>query len=210
MFKTSGSGISYLATTIFILSLLLIGLDRLIAMPILQSVTTTLYIWMVILGAVALLLGVLNVLWVHLGRIQQGATEWLNSLALIATLLIVLLAGLFDPLGVAYPLVQWVFDHIITPVQAALFALLAFFMVAAAYRFLRLGRTGAIWILLGVIIIWIVQTPYINALMDPFPSGRSLIIWFLEQPVMAALRGLLMGSALALLLVAFRLLIRQN
>jgi len=210
MSNYSGSGINYFAITIFIAILLLVGLERFGGLLIVQPVTTALYIWMVILASVALLLGTVNVLWVHLDRIQNGAPEWLHSLALIATLLIVTLAGLLDTSGIDYPLVQWAFDHIIAPVQATLFALLAFFMVAAAYRFLRIGQTGGAWILLGALLIWVVQTPSMNGFIETLFGGDQLIIWLLEQPVMAVLRGVIMGSTVALLLIAIRLIARQR
>ena len=210
MSNYSSSGINYFAILIFVAALLLIGLERFNGFSFLQPITTTLYFWMVILGAVALLLGTINVLWVHLDRIQNGGSEWPHSLALIATLLVVTLAGLFDTAGIEYPLVQWAFDHIITPVQATLFALLAFFMVAAAYRFLRVGRTGGLWILLGVLLIWLAQTPYVNMLMERIFGEQQFITWFVEQPVMAVLRGVIMGSTLALLLIAARLIARQS
>lgn len=195
---------SYLVLTVLAVTLVILGLDRM-GLVWLRPAATQLYLWAVILSAFALLLGIANVGWVHLRRVMAGQTGWQHSLALLAALLVILAAGLASPTGAASPVVEWLFDSIIAPGQASLFALLAFFMAGAAYRFLRIGRPGASWLLTGVALVLLVQMPATHALLPA--SAATLVGWILDVPAMAALRGVLLGSSFALLVTAFRFLL---
>jgi hypothetical protein len=199
---------NYLALTVLAVTLLTLGLDRLGPAGPLTALATELYGWALVLAAFALLLGVVNVGWVHLRRIVTGEPGWWQSLALLAVLLVVLITGLISPEGVRSPLVAWVFNSLIAPGQAALFALLAFFMAGAAYRYLRIGRPGAAWMLAGVTLVLIVQMPATHSLMPP--DLAALVDWVMDVPGMAALRGVLLGSSFALLVMAFRFLLTMR
>lgn len=192
-----------LALTVLAITVLILGLDRLGA-PSMRMAATQIYRWAVVLSAFALLLGVANVGWVHLRRVLAGQTGWQHSAALLATLLVILAAGLVSPTGAASPVMEWLFDSIIAPGQASLFALLAFFMAGAAYRFLRIGRPGAAWLLAGVTLVLLVQMPAVHALLPE--DAAALAGWIMDVPAMAALRGVLLGSSFALLVIAFRFL----
>ncbi len=208
-----------------------------------------LYRWALLLAAVALLAGVLNAAWVHGRRVQRGAREWPLSLALLATLLAVLIGGTVsgplaralanstgDPnanfnavgattsgLASAGVLMEWVFDSILAPSQRALFALLAFFVAAAAYDLLRVQRPSGRWMLLGALAVLLVQMPaaadVARAPLIVAPAAASVAsatggaitaadaaFWLLDEPVTAAVRGVLLGSGLALLATAVRAL----
>ncbi|MDQ3249115.1 MAG: hypothetical protein M3Q45_07880, partial [Chloroflexota bacterium] len=91
---------------------------------------------------------------------------------------------------------------------AMLFALTAFFMAAAAYRVLRVGRTGGAWMLTGVLLMLVAQMPVASNLLPP--AWAALAGWTLTYPVMATLRGALLGSALALLIAGVRFLTGRN
>lgn len=174
----------------------------------LRATANGLFAWAIVLGGVALLLGAINVAWVHLRRVQAGAPDWIGSLALLVTLFVVLAAGLVDPAGTANPLVEWLFDAIIAPGQATLFALLVFFMAAAAYRYLRIGRPGGAWLLAGALLMMFSQLPAASGWL---PTGvADFTVWLLEQPGMAALRGALLGSSLALALVGLRMIVGRR
>jgi hypothetical protein len=173
--------------------------------PPLRPLATQLYGWAVVLAAVALILGALNVAWVHLRRILAGQPGWGQSIALVAAMLVVFVTGVFSSAGATSPLMEWLFDSVIAPGQATLFALLAFFMAGAAYRFLRVGRPGGAWMLAGVALVMVVQMPAANRLLPP--AIGAIAGWVFDVPSMAALRGVLLGSSFALLVAAFRFLL---
>lgn len=188
--------------------LLLLGIDRFVEIEPLRALAIVIYEWGILLSAFALLLGAVNVAWVHVRRITIGEAGWAQSLLLVVALVVVLATGLFSTTGVRSPLVELVFDTIIAPGQATLFALLAFFMAAAAYRYLRIGRQGGVWLLVGVLLVFAVQMPIANAAM---PSAlANFVNWMVDVPAMSALRGALLGSSFALIIVAIRFLLTHR
>lgn len=195
---------NYLVLAVLTVTVVILGLDRL-GLPLLRAAAVQLYLWAVVLSAFALLLGVANVGWVHLRRVLAGQAGWQHSVALLAALLVFFAAGMVSPTGARSPMVEWLFDSIIAPGQASLFALLAFFMAGAAYRFLRVGRPGAAWLLAGAALVLLVQMPAAHALLPA--NLAALVGWVLDVPAMAALRGVLLGSSFALAVIAFRFLL---
>ena len=193
-----------LGQTIVILTVGLILADRLgsAQWTFLPAITTQIYTWVLILGAFSLLLGVAHVAWVHGRRIQRGQAEWPMSLALVAGLFTVFLLGVTASAGTASPMVNFVFASVIAPGQATLFALLAFYMAAAAYRLLRFGRGGGGWMLAGALIVILAQIPLTGQTV--FAPLGPVVDWLVSTPIMAVLRGVLLGTALAALVAGGR------
>ena len=199
---------NWLVLLLVITGVAILGIDRFVEQPVIRVVATYLYTWGLLLSSIALLLGLLNVAWVHLRQVLIGSAGWQQSLALLVSLLLVLITGLLSPEGVRSPLVEWLFDAIIAPGQATLYALLALFMATAAYRFLRVDRPGGAWMLAGALVVLAVQMPWANAVW-PEPV-RAWVGWWLDVPVMATVRGALLGSALALGIVGLRYLVSSR
>lgn len=193
-----------LVVAIVVAGVVVIALDRLAEIAPIRAAAAMLYEWGLLLAAFALLLGILNVAWVHLRQVVVGSRGWPQSLTLLAALLATLILGLAGSEGVRSPLVEWIFDSVIAPGQATLFALPAFFMVVAGYRYLRIGRTGGLWMLAGALLMMAGQIPLAHNLL-PAPVAE-VTAWLLDVPAMAALRGALLGSAFALILVGLRAL----
>jgi hypothetical protein len=208
MFAQHPPWINRIALLIVALTAGVILVDRFGITPLTRPVTNLFYTWALLLSAFTLLLGVANVLWVHTQRIQQGSAEWPLSLLLVVSFALVLVAGLVTSGGVTGPLMEWTFDAIIAPGQATLFALTGFFVVAAAYRYLRLRRPGGIWILAAALLTLLAQTPFSQQLLPDLFVGFA--DWLLLGPVMAAMRGALLGGVLAAIFVGIRLFVGQN
>lgn len=200
MFATLPAWSRRLGQTIVLLTVGLILADRLgsAQWTFLPPVTTQIYTWVLILGAFSLLLGVAHVAWVHFRRIQRGRAEWPMSLALVAGLLTVFLLGVTASGGTASPMVSFVFTSVIAPGQATLFGLLAFYMAAAAYRLLRFGQGGGGWMLTGALLVILSQIPLTGQTV--FAPLGPVVDWLVSTPIMAVLRGVLLGTALAALI----------
>ena len=203
---TTAAGI--FVTIGLVLGLVILALARTGAVPILQTPVLWSFRWLVLLGAGALLLGAFNLLWHHLQRVRTGARGWLHSLALAVTMLIVIGAGLADPAGVRGPFIDWVFAHILVPGLATLFALLIFFLAVAAYRFLRVTETGGAWMLAGFLLVLFTQAPFAA---EMWPAAFSAATdWLVEVPVMAAVRGALLGGSVALLIAGLQYMLERR
>lgn len=192
-------------TLLILAALAILIVDRVGIAPALGTALSVGYQWLMLLAGVALLIGVVNVLALHLWRIQTGQRDWVLSLILAAVMVAVFVAGVLNPGGASGPLLSWVFDTLVAPSQAALFSLLVFFMAAAAFRYLRVNRQGGAWLLVGTLIVLLAQWPLATQWLPP--AYAQATFWLVDAPVMAALRGVLLGSGIALLVVGLRLLV---
>jgi len=153
----------------------------------------------VMVAGMALLLGFVRLLNLHLRRVQQRKSGY-SLVALITALVVVvvLVADRFLHLGAT----AWVFDAVIVPIQSSLGALLAIFLGAAAVRMAQRRRTwGTLWFLLSAVVVLLTQIPV---------SSDSILLpirQFFDALAMGGLRGLLLGVALGTLAVALRVLL---
>ena len=164
--------------------------------------------WVVILAGLALLVGVLHLLLVHLRKIQAQTRGWPYSFFVVASALFVLVLGLVEgPQAVFEPtsLTQVVFNGVLVATQASLAGLVVFFLVYAATRMLstRLGppSIGFLVVVLIVLLGWLplapVQSSGLTGLRD----------WLLRVPTTAGARGILLGVALGTVMVGLRVLV---
>src|SRR5579859_1108548 len=144
--QTNGFVALNIAISILVGGLVLFGFfapgAAVVAVRLFSSWTTTIIVF-------ALLLGFANLLRVHAGRIRTMQAGWPYSVALVVSALTVLVLGFYGNQTVGDPSVQWVFTNVYQPIGSSLFALLAFFVVSAAFRALRAGPSAA-WVLLAV------------------------------------------------------------
>lgn len=199
---------TYLTTFIGILCFILIALDRSGVAPLLHGIVATLYEWLLLLASFAILLGIAHLLITHLRRIQQGQTDWTYSLLLVTACSAVFVAGLLQPSGVTSPTVEWIFDALIAPGQATLYAVLFFFLAAAAYQLLRVTQPAGRWMLAGALIMLVTQMPASRLWLPP--TWGAWVNWLLQVPAMATVRGALLGSTLALLFFGMRFLLGRS
>ena len=155
-----------------------------------------------ILAAFALFLGLINVFRVHARKIREKPSQSLYSFVLLVSMFAVLLPGLLLSAGPSQPAVQWLFQNVQAPIQASLSALLVFFLVTAAYRLLRLRSVESAVMLLVVLLVLAGQVA-----LGLVPALVNIKDWILDVPVMAGVRGILLGVALGAVLTGIRLLL---
>ncbi len=162
----------------------------------------------VIVAGMALLLGFVRLLNLHLRRVQQRRNLYSLITLIVALIVFAVLFGerLLNLLNANQPtaslqISNWVFNAIIAPIQSTLGALLAIFLGAAAVRMAQRRRTwGTFWFLLSASVVLLTQIPV---------SPTSILLpirQFFDALAMGGLRGLLLGVALGTLAVAFRVL----
>lgn len=197
---------------IALLSGLVVLLDRFVQNSLVAQVASLLVNWAIVLAAIALLLGLANLARRHLqlaaGKEPAVAAtpyrRW-HSLALLLILALTLTAGLLHPAAVDGPLSRWLFLFVQAPLQATLFSLLAFYMISAAYRVLRpggtLGRSGWLFVAAAVLVLWSQLRGQPTSLLS------DVRIWLFDVPLLAAVRGVLLGVALAATFMALRVVL---
>ncbi|HXD10775.1 MAG TPA: hypothetical protein VN653_11985 [Anaerolineales bacterium] len=180
---------------------LIVLLGYLYPLEMLTQLRGTLTDWAVIIAAVAVLVGLLNLMFVQLEKIR---TRQKNSI--YGALLIVSLLGTFGlglVLGPENQFVQLAVDAVIVPVEASLMAILAVTLVYASIRLLRRRADVMTVIFLIVAVILLIAT--MPTPIGPIP-GDWLILQFAGMFSSGGARGLLIGIALGTLLTSLRVL----
>lgn len=94
------------------------------------------------------------------------------------------------------------FDSLFISLGSAMFALLGFYIAAAAYRAFRIRSFESGLMLLAAVIVMLGQIPFGLWLYSDLPSIR---LWLMEVPSAAAFRAIKFGASIALLGMALRM-----
>lgn len=156
-----------------------------------------------IVTAFALILGMVNVLTVHLGKIYNRDQGWLYSWVLLGALFFTLAIGFLTG-GPGSTQMRQLFEAVLFPLEATLFSLLAFFIFMAAYRAFRIKNLEtALFVTFGILVL-LGQVPIGARLWDQLPVIKD---WVLEVPALAGARGILLGVALGTAATGLRVLL---
>jgi hypothetical protein len=190
------------AAGVAIASGLLVLLGYFIPLETLLEIRLLLVQWAIILAAVAILVGVINLFGVHWHKIRTRQKNSAYSILLIFSLFITAVLGV---VGTNNPVLSFVLEAIIIPAEAALMALLAVTLVYAAARLLRRRVDLMTFIFLGVAVVILLASA-------PLPFGKIpllsdlLLPWLTQVFAAAGSRGILIGVALGALTTGLRVL----
>jgi hypothetical protein len=169
--------------------------------PVLDQLRLMLTDWAIILAGFAVLIGVYNLVAVHMEKIRMRQKGNLYGALLIISLILTFGFGLL--LGPDDPLMQLAVNAVIFPAEAALMAILAITLVYASVRLLR-RRTDMMTVIFLIVallfLLAVMPTPF-----GPIP-GDWLILDLAGMFSRAGARGLLIGVALGTLLTGLRVL----
>lgn len=157
--------------------------------------------WAAIITAFALFLGFANVVSVHWSRIRTQKPGAVYSIVLLISLFGTLALGIGGPLSANG---QFIFNYILQPLEATLFALLALFIATAAFRAFRVRNMETFFFVLFALIVLLGQVPVSIYLWPEFPVIKD---WILNVPTLAGVRGILLGVALGVIATGLRVLV---
>lgn len=203
-----------LLTVVTLSTGLIVLLSFVIDNAILGAFRGVLVEWTVIIAAFAILLGVMNVLRVHAQRIgkRQGT---LYSVILILAFFAVFLPGIIPAssapaevskyVGPQGTIVTFIFQYVQRPLQATMFALMAFFIATAAWRAFRVRSAASLVMLISAVLV-LLGSIYVN-IGKGWESLVEIKNWILTVPVMAGARGILLGIVLGIIVTSLRFLL---
>lgn len=180
---------------------LIVLLDFFLENPLLDAIGTFLLEGAVIIGCFALILGLWNLFQTHERRIRKRERGWGASAIVLISASGSLLLGL---LAWQTPAMNWFYRYLLFPLEASAGALLAFTIVGAALRVWRLGTVqGSLLLLVGLVVL-------LGTL--PLGSGSPAMLgavrdWVMDVPVLAAMRGALLGIAMGIMATGLRVLL---
>jgi len=168
----------------------------------LAEIRNTLVDWAVIVAGFAFILGVLNVLRVHGGRVVHLKKGWVYSSVLLAAATAAAIATTLQ--GPSGNVTQAMFSTVITPVGASLAALVLFALVIAAFRMLRVRRDASSVLFAAVVVVALLGTTPLIGWSGLVHPSRD---WAVNVFGMAGMRGLFLGVALGTVITALRALL---
>lgn len=127
-------------------------------------------------------------------------------------LLVCILIGIFDNSwgfyfhtqeGLQNTMFRIFFDHVMMPILATMFSLLAFFIASAAYRAFRARNLLATLLLLAALTVMLRFNPYL-----PYPEYfASTSNWLMNVPNLAAQRAIVIGIGLGIVATALKVIL---
>lgn len=155
--------------------------------------------WQIIF-ACALIVGVAGYVTYNVGRIARNQDRWYRLLGLLGCFCMPILA-LGWGIGGDSPF-MWMFEHVQSPMQATVFALLAFFVASASLRGFRARTVAACVLLIAAVLVLLSRTAVIST-----DWLVPLADWVRNVPSMSARRAILVGIGLGSLTVSLRVLL---
>lgn len=163
--------------------------------------------WALIIVAFTFVLGVGNVLRIHMRRIQRRDSLWGYSTVTVAGAIVMMVWGIVIPwiegptglnlLG-GYEgdgkVFTWLYDSFFSPMQATMFALLAFFISSAAFRAFRVRSFSAALLAVTAVIVMAGRVPLGQSIFGEWSS--DFVEWIMSVLQSAGKRAILIGAAL--------------
>lgn len=166
-------------------------------------------IWYAILAGFTMILGLDSLVKYNVKKIRQRKQGWQYSYVLLFGLILVLATGFQSWFRYNTPFelrssFMYTYLHIIVPLQATMFALLAFFISSAAYRAFRARTFEATLLLIAAAIVMLGRVPIGKMIWDQLPVFSD---WLLNIPQLAAKRGIQVGVYLGGVVMSLRIIL---
>jgi hypothetical protein len=171
--------------------------------------------WYLVVVGFTMLLGVESLIRMHLKKVSNRRTGWGYSIVLLFTLLLTVVLGVWSWISLGSIMhriapFMFVYRHMIIPLQATMFALLAFFIASAAYRAFRARTVDATLLLVAAGIVMLGRVPIGAYITQALPDVLQLPVvadWIMDVPQLAAKRGIQIGAYLGAVAMSLRIIL---
>lgn len=171
--------------------------------PKLDFWKSTLLTWTIVIGVFAYALGIISLWMVHWPKLRRRQAGWGYSAVTLSSLVVTILAAsLWGKDGTPF---TWIYNNIQLPIQATMFALLAFYIASASYRAFRLRSMLATFLLASAVIVMLGRVPLGNWLSAGYFG--SIADWLLNYPSLAGKRAIAAGVGFGGAAVALKILL---
>ncbi|OGL49163.1 MAG: hypothetical protein A2161_13860 [Candidatus Schekmanbacteria bacterium RBG_13_48_7] len=190
--------------------------------------------WMIIIGIFTLFMGIISMMKLHYTHIKKHDEGWPFSIVAIVSFLFMVIVGVlpFD-VSIGNTPVFGIedqnnffnkgYEYVLQPIQATMFALLAFYIASAAYRAFRARSLAATILLVTSMIVmlgrvpigekisaalffWIPLLPNLND-VQASQILPHLSAWLLNVPNMGAKRAIHIGVGMGAAVTAVKIIV---
>lgn len=163
-----------------------------------------------VLAAVALLVGIINLITVHIKKLGADSENSGYSLILVIALLATLIIGIIDMVQTYlvgkpnFQMTNWIFTNIQLPIETSLLAVTAVSLTYAAASILRKRMD-----LFSIVFFFVVLLVLLGSFSIPpatLPFLHVIRDWIMRVPALGGARGLLLGIALGTITTGIRIL----
>ncbi len=170
-----------------------------------QEIKTLLLEFGLVLAGAAFLLGLINLTQVNLPKVLRREEDWGYKALMLVSMALTVFFGLFEGLGrnddgMVY---KWIFDYLLVPLNATMFALLAFYIASAAFRAFRARNLDATVLLLAACVVMLARVP----IGEQIPYLPEFMAWIMDVPNVAARRAIFIGAALGAVATGLRIIL---
>lgn len=193
---------------VFVLGIL-VAVQEFIPLDIAKNFKEFALDWTIVIGVFAMALGLWSLTKVSMDKIQRRQENWQYAIVTMAGLVAMILFSVYGWMrgGIENALSGYMFvhffDHVMVPIQATMFSLLAFFIASAAYRAFRARSMLATLLLLAAVIVML-RVVYMGPLSDPVNQAAD---WIINVPNLAAKRAILIGVGLGIVATALKVIL---
>jgi hypothetical protein len=170
-----------------------------------KTVGAELQVWANVVIAFAYVLGAGNVLRIHGKRFVRLQKDWGYSLITVVSMIVMIVFGVTQgPQGdrpgwfrgaghTEGSIFHWLYDAMYSPMQATMFALLAFYIASAAFRAFRVRTLQSSLLAITAMIVMLGSVPLGALMWDQIPVITD---WVMGDLQTAGKRAILIGAAL--------------
>ncbi len=178
-------------------------------------------VWFSVLAVFAFTLGGVNLMRTHWRKVSARAADWRYSLITLVSFVTVLVVGMVKLggppglQGAATAPDGWltgIFETVLSPLHATLYALLAFYIASASFRAFRARSVESTILLVSALIVLLGRIPLGATVTSWLPAPLALLrmeelsLWILKVPNTAGQRAIMIGIALGVVAMAMRLI----
>jgi hypothetical protein len=190
---------------ILLITAMISTFDYFISWDPLQAAGSSLYSWTVTMVAVASGVGVISLVRRHYKRVATGHEERIFSIQFFVVLAATFAIGL--GLSVSSDALQFLYLNTFSPMVSTLYGLIAFFIVAAAFRAFAARNIEAAILILSGIFVMLTNAPIGEAIWPGFPVIGK---WLMSIINTSSYRGIIMGIAIGGIGLSIRTLLGRE
>ena len=159
--------------------------------------------WIMVIGGLGLVLGLISLLQRHLQKIARRQRDWAYSLVAVVSFLAMAVLGIGWGIqdGSVF---NWIFLNAYIPLDATMFSILAFFVASAAFRTFRARSVEAALLLAAALIVMFGRVPWGQL---AFKQSPLVAEWVMSSPALGAKRAILLGVSLGGIAMSLRIIL---